>query len=400
MFSDICNWHGFSASIPGRGHIRRGIPCQDASLAVTTPRGAVLVCDGRGSAKLSHFGAARAVDAFRRQIAILEPVIAAILDCEETKDDAWTRFCRIMYRTLFQVQSDLAAEFAQPEKEFDFTVAFAIAGKCHIGCFQVGDGAIVLRQNGQCVTAFVPEKGRFANQTYFLRANGETAEKFQHALFPASENSGLAATSDGPEHLMFTLHNMAPGKIFDRLFDDLADGSFGRQDLLDYLTRKDWDDDPRGADDRSLALLIPISAAMKNEPETRAAKERSVNDEKNPMTISSQTSQPFFLAEHPKTIPWLLQLAIALTLFTFAGILFEIRHLLAENRELHATIAEIKQMPQCNAVHQSAKMTTEKTSLPVSSGTPSPETENTEIAIPEKDEKKPIGPEKSQNAHL
>lgn len=254
-------WRGFSASIPGSGHIRYGIPCQDASLVLTSSRPALIVCDGRGSAAMSHLGSQGATAAFKRQLSIMEPFLARILDREEGGLEQWEKFCRILYRTLWQVQLDLAEEREMKPKEFDFTVALAVVGKCHIGCFQVGDGSIVLRQNGVCQTAFPPEKGEFANQTHFLRQGGEGNLTFLRDLFPARENSGIAITSDGPEHLMFQLRDMTPGKVFDCFFDELAEGEFCRQDLMDYLTDRGWNDDPRGADDRSIALLIPPTIA-------------------------------------------------------------------------------------------------------------------------------------------
>ena len=191
-------WTGFAASIPGGGHIRRGIPCQNASAVATAPRPAVIVCDGRGSAKLSHFGAQGAVGAFRFQTSVLEPFLAGILDGEKRKTEQWGKFCRIMHRTLMQVKYDLTEKYDENEKEFDCTVAFAVAGKKHIGCFQVGDGSIVLRQNGVCRTVFLPGKGEFANQTLFLRPGGEERMDFQYALLDAGENSGIAAASVGP----------------------------------------------------------------------------------------------------------------------------------------------------------------------------------------------------------
>jgi hypothetical protein len=202
---------------------------------------------------------------FRTQIAILEPMIASILDRNTTSAEDWQSFCRIMYRTLAQVKLDLAAERNLPEKEFDFTVAFAITGKSFIGCFQVGDGAIVLRQNGTCETAFLPEKGEFANQTTFLRPGGDTRKDFQSRLFAVSENNGIAITSDGPEHLMFKLPEMIPGKVFGAMFDDLSCDKFKRQDILDYLTDRRWNDDPRGSDDRSLAIIVPVKDEVTNE---------------------------------------------------------------------------------------------------------------------------------------
>lgn len=251
-------WKGFAVSIPGSGHIRRDVPCQDASLVTTAERPAMIVCDGRGSAAHSHFGSQAAVKMFRSQVAILEPMIASILDREDASEENWRNFCRIMYRTLAQVKLDLADEYNLPEKEFDFTVAFAITGKSFIGCFQVGDGAIVLRQNGICETAFLPEKGEFANQTTFLRSGCDAKKGFQSRLFKTSENSGIAITSDGPEHLMFKLPEMIPGKVFDAMFDDLSANKFNRQDIWNFLTDRHWDKDPRGSDDRSLAIIVPV----------------------------------------------------------------------------------------------------------------------------------------------
>lgn len=247
---------GYAASVPGSGHIRFDIPCQDASQVILSPRPAAIVCDGRGSAKLSHFGASNAVKAFRNQLAVLEPLLASVLDVDQNDDEQWCKFCRIMYRTLLQVKLDLAEVHSVAEKEFDFTVAFAIAGEKYIGCFQVGDGAIVLRQNTESITAFQPEKGEFANQTHFLRQGGEIKTAFQYKLFHAADNAGIAVTSDGPEHIMFKLPEMSPGKIFDAMFKDLAAEHLCRQDIMDFLTSPDWNNDPRGTDDRSLAILM------------------------------------------------------------------------------------------------------------------------------------------------
>lgn len=247
---------GFAASIPGAGHIRYATPCQDASGTILTPRPAAIVCDGRGSAKLSHFGAQGAVRAFFSQLNVLEPFLAGVLDRAATQQQ-WNNLCRVLYRTLLQVKLDLAAEHGCEEKEFDFTVAFAVAGSVSVGCFQVGDGAIVLRNQGVCRTAFEPDKGEFANQTQFLRLGGDAAGKFHASLFRAEGNEGVAITSDGPEHLMFHLPAMEPGMIFQQLFDDLAAGDLCEQDLRDYLTGSRWVKDPRGTDDRSIAILLP-----------------------------------------------------------------------------------------------------------------------------------------------
>ena len=257
-------WKGFSASIPGSAHIRKDIPCQDASLVITGMRFAAIVCDGCGSSTHSHYGAQAAVKIFRTQIAILEPIISSILDCEKTVLEAWRNFCRIICRTLIQIKLELAEEYHLPEKEFDFTVAFAITGKKFIGCCQIGDGAIVLRQNNALLTAFKPSKGEFTNQTVFLRSGEDAKGKFQFGIYAASENNGIAITSYGPAHIMFKLPEMSPGKVFEAMFNDLVKGDLNRQDILDYLTDHHWNDDPRGSDDRSLAILVPEKCEEKS----------------------------------------------------------------------------------------------------------------------------------------
>ena len=263
-------WAGFATSIPGSGHIRRGLPCQDASATILSPRPALIVCDGRGSAQRSQEGAQGAISSFKSQIAIFEPMLESILDQEEDTSASWEQFSRILYRTLMQVKLDLAEKENLPEKEFDFTVALAIVGHRKIGCFQVGDGAIVLRQQGELATAFLPDKGEFANQTHFLRENGERSRKFHARLFSVQENSGVAVTSDGPEHLMFSLTDMKPGPIFDRLLNDLQANALSPQDIRDYLTRPCWAQDSRGSDDRSLAILAPrYSSVVSKEEEER-----------------------------------------------------------------------------------------------------------------------------------
>lgn len=258
-------WNGFAASVPGAGHIRYGIPCQDASDVILNDHPAIIVCDGRGSAKLSHFGANDAISAFRRQLAIMSPYVANILDNSSSNKEKWDNFCKLIYRTLLQVKLDLAEKHACSEKEFDFTVALAVVGKEYVGCFQVGDGSLVVLKNGDTKTVFSPDKGEFANQTSFLRLGGDEKGQFKTQFYHANDITGICATSDGPEHLMFHLPEMKPGKIFDTLFADLKAGELSKQDLMDYLTRNAWNNDPRGADDRSIAIIALTQESVVSE---------------------------------------------------------------------------------------------------------------------------------------
>ena len=256
-------WCGHAVSVPGNGHIRREIPCQDASGVWFAPRPCLIVCDGRGSAKLSHLGAQAAVKAFRSQCAVMEKRLASLLDTRRADAKDWLRFCQLMVRTVCQQKIELAEEYNCPESEFDFTIAFAVIGERRIGFFQVGDGALTVQRNGACEAVFLPDKGEFDNQTSFLHPGDDNKRKFHAVMLNAEGVTGVAATSDGPEYLMFELQTMTPGPIFNQMFSDLQAGQFTRQSSLDYLTGSRWTRDPRGNDDRSLAIVANMGS--KNE---------------------------------------------------------------------------------------------------------------------------------------
>ena len=284
-------WRGIAVSMIGNGHIRREMQCQDASAAIVMPRPALIVCDGRGSAKagLSQEGSREAVRAFCAQLNVLEPVISEFLDRGKLEEIEWRNLCRILYRTLVQAKLECANDTGLPENEFDFTAAFAVVGKANVGCFQVGDGALVLQRGSKCETVFKPMKGEFANLTQFVRSDGESRDEFLAAVFPAEGITGVAATSDGPQYLMFNLLDMSPGPAFPVFFDRMSKGELERDEILAYLSRRKWADDPRGDDDRSVALLCkarrrlydngePKAESVKTAPESKEfAKKNSEN---------------------------------------------------------------------------------------------------------------------------
>ena len=108
---------------------------------------------------------------------------------------------------------------------------------------------------------YVRDNGEFDNETRFLRPEAEIRRDYHARMVSSEDIDGIAITSDGPEFLMFELADMIPGPILNRMFDDCAAGTLTRQDLLDYLTRSCWTRDPRGNDDRSLAVLAKLSKA-------------------------------------------------------------------------------------------------------------------------------------------
>ena len=254
-------WEGLAVSVIGNDHVRREQPLQDASAVVLSPRPAAVVCDGAGSAPFSHDGANAAVRAFRIALAALEPMLAECLDSDLTPwgfaKDLWHYVAGWVCRSLVAARDEAARMGSGDPNDYVFTFAAAIVGKLRTGFIQVGDGAIAVRtMTGACDLAFKPEKGHYANVTTFLDARTVEEDMFLTRVLPSSEIAGVMVMSDGPEVFMIDLASNKPAPIVEQMLDDFSNDEVDRSTILNYLTGKRWTNDPRGGDDKSLALLV------------------------------------------------------------------------------------------------------------------------------------------------
>lgn len=250
------NWNGFAASVPGNGHLRREVPCQDASAYVDAGHPALIALDGRGSSALSQEGSAEGVYLFASTLGVLKPLLDVALDRPSPSPKLLRQLPELMHRALVQAKYNCVQRHkgdAQMD-DFDFTAAVVVAGKYRAVCMQVGDGAIVVRENGVCRVVFVPDKGEAANCTRFVR---EGDDGYRVEYLSTRDVDAFAVMTDGPEHRMLDLRTMSPGPAFDSFFDGTKKGEFDRGDLLEFLTCNWWSrgNDVRDDDDRTLGLM-------------------------------------------------------------------------------------------------------------------------------------------------
>lgn len=266
MKSVACGWRGMAASVPGNGHLRRELPCQDASAYIDFGHPALIALDGRGSSPLSQEGAAEGVALFRSMMSIMEPWLKHVLDVQEPPVEAMHHLGVLVHRTLVQAKTNCVWRCGETvdAAAFDFTAAIAIAGSRHVACFQVGDGAIVIRERGKTKTVFVPDKGDAVNATRFV---GDVADGFCVKRLPISGIDGIAVMTDGIEHRVLDMNTMKPGPVFDALFCEMKAGAFTRKELLCLLTANGWwaqGNDVRDDDDRTLCIMIPEATGRKD----------------------------------------------------------------------------------------------------------------------------------------
>jgi len=258
-------WKALAVSVVGNDHVRRETPCQDASAAFAAPRSAVVVCDGAGSSTQSHIGATEAVRAFRIAVATLEPLICDVLDSERVPwsfaQDLWRYVAGWICRALVAAKGEAARAGTGNPRDYDFTFAATVVGRLRTGFVQVGDGAIAVRTcKGSCELVLTPEKGRFANATRFLDARTVDEAAYQTRLLPTAAVDGVMVMSDGPEIKMLNLAAGKPALIVAEMLDDLATGELDRTGILNYLTGSRWCADPRGGDDKSIAMLVRVKS--------------------------------------------------------------------------------------------------------------------------------------------
>lgn len=264
--SCLKDWRGCAVSVVGSGHLRHETPLQDASAAILAPRPAAVVCDGAGSAKHSHDGANAAVRAFRIAVAAMDPFLRDCLDDPRIPgafaESLWHYAAGWICRALVAARDEAARTGSGDPGDYLFTFAAAVVGQRRTGFVQVGDGAIAVRRAaGPCELVFAPEKGAFCNVTRFLTEKVVEEDAFQTSLAWTPDVAGVMVMSDGPEIAMVDLAANRPAPIVPQMLADFAQGKFDRGDLLGYLVSpRRWGGDPRGGDDKSVALLAPMPA--------------------------------------------------------------------------------------------------------------------------------------------
>ncbi|HUP85444.1 MAG TPA: PP2C family serine/threonine-protein phosphatase [Acidimicrobiales bacterium] len=203
-------WRPLTASVAGAGHRARGIGCEDASCVDVLDDGTLLVAvaDGAGSAPRAAEGSSRAV------AAAMEGLRAAV------DLDAVLSGARLALEPV--VAGERLGDLAT-------TLLVVRAGQSLIETAQVGDGAVVLRRDGELEVLAADTKGEYLNETCFLTSDGWRASMRIESA-PAEGVDGIAAMTDGLQLVAFDLSSGRPHAPFFSPFFSFAagDGDVGQ----------------------------------------------------------------------------------------------------------------------------------------------------------------------------
>lgn len=205
------------------------------------------VADGAGSAKYSDTGSTIACNAIIENAATYFNERGGF---NEIGRDEVLRWCE---DARARIQNEARARECNT-REFASTLCVAIASPGRSLFFQIGDGAIIVRNGGIYGVVFWPQSGEYANSTNFL-----TADDFQDRvefLSTSSPCSDVALFTDGLERLALRFDIQTPhGPFFDPLFRALraADDLDGlNQGLRQFLASDSMQQ--RSDDDKTLIL--------------------------------------------------------------------------------------------------------------------------------------------------
>jgi serine/threonine protein phosphatase PrpC len=209
-------WKVAGCSLPGTAHLRRGRFCEDSfGSLVNDDLLGIAVADGAGSAAQAALGSKLAVRtallALREQHLKAGPITA------DNAKEALIVACRQTLNTL----CDRAAEIGAEPRDLACTLIIVIASRNFVFAAQVGDGAVVLKDddgNLHCLTT--PTNGEFANETILMGCS-QTLD-VQIRSFPRYQLKSIAVFSDGLQRLSLRMPECEPhAQFFHPLFDRL-----------------------------------------------------------------------------------------------------------------------------------------------------------------------------------
>lgn len=222
-------WKAIQYSRQGKGHVANNVPCQDKTyIHQKGDVSAIVLADGAGSAKMSHFGAEA-----------VTKIVAETL-CSNF-DDFYSQENPIiaqekLFETLDNTLKSLANELNCEKKDLASTLLAVASTKEKFLIFHLGDGVIGYLADDQIKVASFPNNGEFCNTTVFTTsANAQTQIKLFKGML-SNKITGFIVFSDGVESCMFNHQTKSINQGIVKLFDDLKHLSSSQvKDLLEEL---------------------------------------------------------------------------------------------------------------------------------------------------------------------
>jgi hypothetical protein len=247
------SWTWASARCQGTSHQRDATPCQDTVRCIVS--GApdeILIAvgsDGAGSARFAGQGSALVVRSISENARSYFSTNAAL----PSDDEAW------LWLDITRDRIGNAASARSRElRDFAATLVAVFATETETLVMHVGDGAAVLRVDGNWTVPSWPANGEYASTTFFVTDEPAPQLRITRLTGPADS---VAVFSDGLERLALKFDdNSAYAPFFDGIFRPvMASAAKGRDRELSAALGRYLDSaavNERTDDDKSLILAL------------------------------------------------------------------------------------------------------------------------------------------------
>ena len=218
-------WQYCSASVAGSSHSKQGKPCQDRN-RVVSGRGWVVatLADGAGSAAEGGAGAEIAATMCAFNVAY------QLDDCKGRPHRAdLPSIIEGGATAALGAIRDRATRSGNPIGTYACTLLLSIQCEELIAAAQIGDGGIVLSDDGEIFESLTtPHHGEYANETTFLTS--KNAMRHLHLAVRQQQPAALAMFSDGLERLVTDTSTGKPHQpFFQSIFQWLARRDAGEE---------------------------------------------------------------------------------------------------------------------------------------------------------------------------
>jgi len=252
----MAQWNWVSAACRGTSHERSGVRLQDAQ-SCFIPKGkrsdvfVAIVSDGAGSATFGGEGAALICRAIG--VAVRRHFHARTELPTNEEIESWVDSTRDLISVVAQRREVLSRDFAA-------TLVFAISDGNSAIIAHVGDGCVVLRDEGlnKWFAPSWPDHGEYASTTTFV--TDDPAPKLRLSRYEGTV-SALVLFTDGLERLALDFVSKQP---FEKFLDGICRPLFGSsivgrnralsEELRRYLNSNPIND--RSDDDKTLVLAV------------------------------------------------------------------------------------------------------------------------------------------------
>lgn len=246
-------WRIIGASVTGTSHGKTGTPCQDAHAFRCLPNGtAVLVAaDGAGSAERSAQGANAAVET------ALDALAQAVVQAWPASDEEWQALYQDVYHQARAAVVYMAEAQGLAPRTFASTLLCAVASDQGLAVAQVGDGiAVATLDGGDWYLAATPQRGEYANETYFLTQAGPLPPVDVRVY--SDPVQAVAVMTDGLLRLVLDMNRNQPHRPFFQpllaFAAQVSDPAAGEAQLIAFLASERVC--ARTDDDKTLVLAV------------------------------------------------------------------------------------------------------------------------------------------------